>query len=71
MLFWMFRHVECTGSIIQALVEFKRLHPGHRKKEIEISITKAIQFLEEKQWHDGSWCAHFIFCFSEPLFMNT
>ncbi|KAI8563347.1 hypothetical protein RHMOL_Rhmol03G0104900 [Rhododendron molle] len=48
-------HVECTASIIQALVTFKRLHPGHIKKEIETSVAKAIHFLEEKQWPDGSW----------------
>ncbi|KAM7530577.1 hypothetical protein LguiB_033987 [Lonicera macranthoides] len=57
------KHVECTGSIIHALVEFKRLHPSHRKKEIEISITKATQYLEEKQWHDGSWYGFWGVCF--------
>ncbi|KAM7524999.1 hypothetical protein LguiA_014901 [Lonicera macranthoides] len=58
-----YAHVECTGSIIHALVEFKRLHPSHRKKEIEISITKATQYLEEKQWHDGSWYGFWGVCF--------
>ncbi|KVI00819.1 Prenyltransferase/squalene oxidase [Cynara cardunculus var. scolymus] len=48
-------HVECTGSIIQALTMFKRLHPGHREKEIEVAVEKGIRYLEKKQWEDGSW----------------
>ncbi|KAK2988488.1 hypothetical protein RJ640_007421 [Escallonia rubra] len=42
-------HAECTASIIQALLAFKRLHPGHYKKEIEVAVAKAARFLEEKQ----------------------
>ncbi|XP_058208036.1 dammarenediol II synthase-like isoform X4 [Rhododendron vialii] len=56
-------HVECTTSIIQALVTFKRLHPGHREKEIETSVAKAIRFLEEIQWPDGSWYEYWGICF--------
>ncbi|KAF5962130.1 hypothetical protein HYC85_003339 [Camellia sinensis] len=48
-----FEHVECTVSVIQALVSF--LHLGYREKEIKISVAKAISFLEQKQWPDGSW----------------
>ncbi|KAL2484343.1 Amyrin synthase LUP2 [Forsythia ovata] len=48
-------HVECTASIIQTLVLFKNLHPDYRKEEIEISVAKAVRFLEERQWLDGSW----------------
>ncbi|KAD7479020.1 hypothetical protein E3N88_02156 [Mikania micrantha] len=47
-------HVECTGCIIQALTAFKKMHPGHREKEIEIAIEKGIGFLEKKQQDDGS-----------------
>lgn len=49
------RHIENTASIIQALLAFKRLHPGHRDKEIENSVAKAVQFLEKKQLPNGSW----------------
>ncbi|PRQ51838.1 putative beta-amyrin synthase [Rosa chinensis] len=48
-------YVECTSSAIQALVLFKKLHPGHRKKEIEHFITNAIHYLENIQMPDGSW----------------
>ncbi|XP_058208028.1 dammarenediol II synthase-like isoform X4 [Rhododendron vialii] len=56
-------HIDCTASIIQALVAFNRLHAGHREKEIETSVAKAIRFLEEKQWPDGSWYGYWGICF--------
>ncbi|KAL7241992.1 hypothetical protein ACSBR1_014550 [Camellia fascicularis] len=56
-------HVECTASIIHALVSFKRLHPTHREKEIEISVAKAIGFLERRQWPNGSWYGYWGICF--------
>ncbi|GJZ06070.1 dammarenediol II synthase-like protein [Tanacetum coccineum] len=56
-------HVECTGSIIQALHTFKNLHPGHRQKEIEVAIVKGISFLESKQQADGSWYGYWGVCF--------
>nr|GEU84717.1 dammarenediol II synthase-like [Tanacetum cinerariifolium] len=56
-------HVECTSSIIQVLLAFKGLHLEHREKEIEISVAKAVCFLEGKQWHDGSWYGYWGICF--------
>ncbi|XP_050231956.1 lupeol synthase-like [Mercurialis annua] len=57
------QYVECTSSSIQALVLFKKLYPGHRKKEIENFITKAVQFLEDIQKPDGSWYGNWGICF--------
>ena len=48
-------YVECIASAIQALVLFKKLYPGHRKKEIEDSITNAVRYIENIQMFDGSW----------------
>ncbi|XP_057764021.1 dammarenediol II synthase-like [Salvia miltiorrhiza] len=56
-------HVENTACIIQALVSFKRLYPGHRAKEIEGSVARAIKFLEGRQWPDGSWYGYWGICF--------
>ncbi|KAI8563353.1 hypothetical protein RHMOL_Rhmol03G0105500 [Rhododendron molle] len=56
-------HIECTASIIQALVKFKCLHPGHREKEIDTSVAKGIRFLEETQQPDGSWYGFWGICF--------
>ncbi|KAI7999662.1 Dammarenediol II synthase [Camellia lanceoleosa] len=56
-------HVECTASIIQALLAFKRLHPGHREKEIELAVAKGITFLEGRQWPTGAWYGYWGICF--------
>ncbi|XP_024031848.1 beta-amyrin synthase-like [Morus notabilis] len=56
-------YVECTSSAIQALVLFKKLFPGHKKKEIENFITKAVQYLESVQLPNGSWYGSWGVCF--------
>jgi len=48
-------YVECTASAIQALVLFKKLYPGHRKKEIDNFITNAVRYLESIQTPEGGW----------------
>lgn len=55
LLLWLIRHIETTGSIIEALVSFKRLYPQHRQKEVETSIIEASRFIQETQQPDGSW----------------
>ncbi|KAJ0084643.1 hypothetical protein Patl1_30973 [Pistacia atlantica] len=42
-----YEYVECTSSAIKGLVLFKKLYPGHRKKEIEHFIANARD--------DGGW----------------
>lgn len=49
--------VECTSAALQALTEFKQLHPQHRRKEVEICIEKGAKFIENIQEADGSWSA--------------
>ncbi|KAM3701928.1 hypothetical protein ACB098_05G211900 [Castanea mollissima] len=56
-------YVECTASSIQALLLFKKLHPEHRKKEIENSIQKAIKYILDIQMPDGSWYGNWGICF--------
>ncbi|PSS29011.1 Dammarenediol II synthase [Actinidia chinensis var. chinensis] len=63
-------HVECTASVIQALVTFRSLYPRHREKEIEIAVAKAVRFLEETQWHDGSWYGYWGICFIYGTFFG-
>ncbi|KAJ4844509.1 hypothetical protein Tsubulata_006351 [Turnera subulata] len=57
-------YVECTSSAIQALVLFKKLHPGHRKKEIENFVTKAVGYLESIQNPEGGWYGNWGVCFT-------
>nr|XP_048333124.1 lupeol synthase-like isoform X2 [Ziziphus jujuba var. spinosa] len=58
-----YEYVECTCSSIQALVLFKKLFPGHRKKEINNFITKAVEYLDQIQMPDGSWYGNWGICF--------
>ncbi|PON60954.1 Terpenoid cyclases/protein prenyltransferase alpha-alpha toroid [Parasponia andersonii] len=46
-------YVECTSAAIQALVLFKQLFPGHREKEIENFVTRAVRYIENTQMSDG------------------
>ncbi|KAK2988295.1 hypothetical protein RJ640_011966 [Escallonia rubra] len=62
-------HVECTASVIQALMLFKRMHPGHREKEIEVSVAKALCFLKDRQWTNGSWYGYWGVCFLYGTFL--
>ena len=48
-------YVECTASTIQAFVLFKKLHPKHRKREIDSSIRNAVKYIEDTQRPNGSW----------------
>nr|AAM23264.1 beta-amyrin synthase [Glycine max] len=57
-------YVECPGSAIQALVLFKKLYPGLRRKEIENFITNAVRSLEDTQTADGSWYGNWGVCFT-------
>lgn len=47
--------MECTSAAIQALVAFRKLYPGHRKKDVDECIEKAVKFIESIQASDGSW----------------
>ncbi|CAM8996915.1 unnamed protein product [Rhodiola kirilowii] len=57
-------YVECTASAVQALVLFQKLYPDHRRKEIEVFISKATKYIEEVQRPDGSWYGNWGICFT-------
>lgn len=57
-------YVECTASAVQALVLFQKLYPGHRKKEIDVFISKATKYIENVQRSDGSWYGNWGICFT-------
>ncbi|XP_044463338.1 lupeol synthase-like [Mangifera indica] len=57
-------YVECTSSAIQGLTLFRKLHPGHRRKEIDYCISNAIRYIEDTQRPDGSWYGCWGICFT-------
>ncbi|XAR47970.1 Cycloartenol synthase [Bertholletia excelsa] len=50
-----YQYVECTSAVIQGLGEFVNYCPGYRRKEIEVCIAKALDYIESIQLPDGSW----------------
>lgn len=56
--------VECTSSVLDALIIFKEMHPAYRTREIEKCIEDAALFLENKQKKDGSWYGTWAICFT-------
>jgi len=58
------QYVECTSSVIQALVLFHEKCPGHRKDEIDQCIRRATEFIEKLQHDDGSWFGSWGICFT-------
>jgi len=57
-------YVECTSAALQALTSFRKLYPGHRRKEVDYCISKAASFIESIQKSDGSWYGSWAVCFT-------
>jgi squalene cyclase len=49
------RTVECTSSVLQALVLFGDFNSDYRCKEIKENVNKAAIYIENNQHKDGSW----------------
>ncbi|KAF7092467.1 hypothetical protein CFC21_094949 [Triticum aestivum] len=56
--------VECTSSMLQALIMFREIYPGYRKEEIGQCIKNASVFIENSQRKDGSWYGTWGICFT-------
>ncbi|XP_040375086.1 cycloartenol synthase [Rosa chinensis] len=59
-----YQYVECTSAAVEGLNAFMKLYPGHRNKEIEACIAKAVQFIESIQLPDGSWYGSWGVCYT-------
>ncbi|PNT75939.1 hypothetical protein BRADI_1g42000v3 [Brachypodium distachyon] len=60
--------VECTSSVLQALIMFRELYPGYRKEEIGKCIKTSSKFIEDNQRNDGSWFGTWGICFTYGAF---
>ncbi|PON81355.1 Squalene cyclase [Trema orientale] len=59
-----YQYVECTSAVIKGLKSFSKQYTGHRSKEIEACIAKAVRFIESKQLADGSWYGSWGVCYT-------
>ncbi|XP_062158953.1 lupeol synthase-like isoform X2 [Alnus glutinosa] len=57
-------YVECTSSAVQSLALFRKFYPRHRRTEIESSIFRGVQFIENVQELDGSWYGNWGICYT-------
>jgi len=56
--------VECTSSVLDALILFKEMYPEYCRKEIDDCIKKSVVFIEKNQKKDGSWYGSWGICFT-------
>ncbi|KAJ0089714.1 hypothetical protein Patl1_14042 [Pistacia atlantica] len=59
-----YQYVECTSATIQSLKSFMEKYPTHRRKETQVSIAKAVKFIQSIQQPDGSWYGSWGVCFT-------
>uniref|UniRef100_A0A453MP21 Squalene cyclase C-terminal domain-containing protein n=1 Tax=Aegilops tauschii subsp. strangulata TaxID=200361 RepID=A0A453MP21_AEGTS len=64
-------YVECTSSLVQALILFRNSYPEYRCEEIEECIKKGTLFIEKQQRTDGSWYGTWGVCFTYASFFAT
>nr|QQR13797.1 oxidosqualene cyclase 6 [Iris tectorum] len=57
-------YVECTASAIEGLATFRKLYPGHRKREVDNCIAKGVECIKKMQRPDGSWYGLWGICFT-------
>uniref|UniRef100_A0A0D3HJ36 Terpene cyclase/mutase family member n=1 Tax=Oryza barthii TaxID=65489 RepID=A0A0D3HJ36_9ORYZ len=57
-------HINPTEAFGRAMIEYPKLHPGHRKEEVENCISKGANFIEKSQRSDGSWYGSWGVCFT-------
>ncbi|XP_052626390.1 beta-amyrin synthase 1 isoform X2 [Lactuca sativa] len=66
-----YQYVECTSSVLQAMILFQKLYPDHRTQEVAKCISNAVRFLEDTQWPDGSWYGEWGVCFTYATWFAT
>ncbi|CAF3793149.1 unnamed protein product [Adineta steineri] len=61
-----YSYTECTSACIQALWKFRSqtIYSNYRRKEIDISIKRGIEFIKKQQKIDGSWYGSWAVCFT-------
>lgn len=55
---------ECTTACVTTLHLFKQRYPGYRTDEINMFISRAVQWIRSDQREDGSWYGSWAICFT-------
>nr|CAB3490911.1 unnamed protein product [Digitaria exilis] len=61
MSYMLINPAETFGDIV---IDYPKLYPGHRRKEVDNCISKAASFIEGIQKSDGSWYGYWAVCFT-------
>ncbi|XP_075398299.1 lanosterol synthase isoform X1 [Tenrec ecaudatus] len=59
-----YTYVECTSSVMQALMCFHQQFPDHRADEIRETLQQGLEYCRRKQRADGSWEGSWGICFT-------
>lgn len=55
---------ECTTAVVTALSLFQRFYPDHRTEEIRSFKARAVTYIKNAQFADGSWYGSWGICFT-------
>jgi cycloartenol synthase len=59
-----YNYVECTSACVTAMTAFAMNYEGHRTKEIQGAIRRAVSYIKSIQKEDGSWYGNWAVCFT-------
>ena len=59
---------ECTTSVLTSLSLFRRHFPSHRAADIQLAISRAIEYIVASQQPNGSWYGSWAICFTYATF---
>jgi squalene/oxidosqualene cyclase-like protein len=59
-----YSYTECSSACVQALAEFRKHFPQHKRIDIDKAIRRGIEFILSQQREDGSWYGSWAVCFT-------
>ena len=63
-----YSYPECTTAVLLGLITFRKQYPNHRTKEVNATITRAVEYIRKSQREDGSWFGSWGICFTYAMF---